>query len=309
MLSPTLRTLLSLVLISISLLFNPCHASESIFGDPDGSDNESTHTASAQASVARFVPDQPQYQPDTSADDATTIAGDLGSNGESDVANGTFTHTIAPEVTTPNKALPLTDVEEYVNVTNTQPEFAITDGMYRTLNIPESSTPYTKITLIRCVCFNSIDPASFQNNPELTHLIFTGSHLNFSGSEEKLGEECPNLVHIDLRGTADISIDKDTPITPERFAQLIHPDVLLRILSSQCNVSILNPKREGSCYTVDEMKAKFLQSVVELCSAQKSQEGISQRIMAVLSAGINEFDHTKLAGVGVRAAIKACTGI
>jgi hypothetical protein len=323
MLSTTLRKLLSLLLINVSLLFNPCHASDSNFGDPhDDSDAESSHTTSAGASVGRFVPDskpdasvirftldRPPSSHEVSADDAATIAGEINPAEGRDVANGTFTHTIIPIVTTPSKALLLADVDEYVNVTNTQPGFTINDGMFTTLIIPESITPYKMISLVRCVCFNSLDPSSFQNNLALTHIILTGSHLNFLGSEEKLGEGCPKLEHIDLRGTADLSIDKDTPITPERFAQLIHPDVLLRILSAQCNVSILNPEHEGTCYTVDEMKAKFLRSVVELRSAQKSQEGIYQRIMAVLAAGINEFDHTKLAGVGVRAAIKACTGI
>lgn len=329
-----LRILLSLVLISISLLFNPCQASNSIFGDPDNSYAGSSHTTSARASVtrlaggytrdedegseqsssnhasvARFVPDPPQYQPDTSADDAATVPADIDAS-----PNGTFAAP-SPDSAAPHKpaqleeASLLADVEEYVNVASTQPGFNINDGMFAILMIPESTTPYKKISLVRCVCFNPLNPSSFQNNPELTHIILTDSHLNLLGSEEKLGEGCPKLEHIDLRNTVDLSIDKDTPITPGRFAQLAHPDLLLRILSAQCKVSILNPEHEGTCYTVDEMKAKFLRSVVELRSAQKSQEGIYQRIMTVLAAGINEFDLKQLLGVSMRAAIKAGTGI
>lgn len=157
--------------------------------------------------------------------------------------------------------------------------------------------------------FYCIQPCKFSKQSRFTHLVLTDSHLNFSGSEEKIGEGCPNIVHIDLRGCSDLSVGNQAPITPERFAQLTHPDVLLRILSAQCQLLILNPERYEECYTVEEMKAKFLQSVVESRSVQKSQEGIYQRIMAILAAGISEFDPTKVAGFGIRAIIKAGTGI
>jgi hypothetical protein len=309
MLSIKLCTLISFSLVNVSLLFNQSHASDPFFGDSN--DSGTFSPPMSPVTKNRFSPDPKTsstqdsiYQScrlDLSVNDAATIADDA-------ITNDTFAMSY-PSLTTSLK--PTQSEDEgmgFVTVTNAKAEFMIKDTTFKTLIIPEPISPFKKIMIIQCTCYNSIDAASFQNNPELTHLILTGSYINWGGSEEKLGEGCP-LEYIDLKGTVDISIDKEAPITPERFAQLIHPDILLRILNAQCELFILNPTTVGMCYSVDEMREKFLRSLVERRSDLKSQEGIYQTLIGLLPDRVKDIDPSKVVGLGVRAAFTACTGI
>lgn len=302
MLSTLLRKFIGLILITVSVYINPCLASRTDLADQgNDSDAESNHTTSTP--IFGHETEAPFTSVPKSSSQELSANADV-------PRNDTFTAPSDSLAAPPQKPTQSdNDTMGFVTVATAKPAFKICDCMYKTLSIPEPTTPYTSIEIVRCMCFTAFNPASFQNNPDLTHLVLTDSHLNFSGSEEKIGEGCPNIVHIDLQGCSDLSVGNQAPITPERFAQLAHPDVLLRILSAQCQLLIKNPERSEECYTVEEMKAKFLQSVVEWRSVQKSQEGIYQRIMAILAAGISEFDPTKVAGFGVRAIIKAGTGI
>lgn len=318
MVSTTLRKLIRLTFILLSLSNSLCHASGFDFGTGD-SDSNSPPVTSTDATRMRFDSDSEYHSPANSTDGSyslytspegapPTVADDIDTVAESHSANDLLGK--SDGLVTQQKPIQQDDeTMGFVTVANTQPEFTISDATFRTLTIPQPISPFTHIVILGCTCFNPIDSASFQNNPVLTHLVLKNSHLNFAANEEKLGEGCSKLEHIDLRGTADRSIDKDNPITPERFAQLIHPDVLLRILNKKCTVLILNPAEEETCYTLDEMKPKFLQSVTELRSSQESQKSVYQQIIAILSKGIKEFDSANLAGFGVRAAIKAYTGM
>lgn len=189
--------------------------------------------------------------------------------------------------------------------------FHINGGMFDTLVIPHSTMPYTEITLSNCTCFNPFCSSSFQNNSVLTRIVLNNSYLNLRNFEEKLGEGCGNLSHIDLQKFSDVSVDGQTIITPERFAQLAHPDVLQRILSGKCELYISNEEREGECYSLDEMKDRFLSSVLHLRSLTKAKETVStyQAIIDTLSTGVSCLDPSALAGVGFRAAITAYTGM
>lgn len=307
MVSYTLRLL---ILLTFALSFNALNASEQHFDDGE-SDAGSDHAKSQ----ARF--EAPQNPRDDDAEDTPTEIGQ-GATPNATCAHKTGAENSPPEAlqtkpspykeVVPSEADGFISVEKQARIPAT---LQIKGGMFDTLSLPNSSMPYTEIMLLNCTCFGPLDPSQFQNNPELRILSLTGSQLNLRHFEEKLGEKCANLSQINLQGFTDVSAEGQTMITPERFAQLAHPDILQRILSGQCTLFISHPEGDNECYGIDEMKEKFLSSILQLRSLRKAEETVStyQRIVEMLKTGVGSIDPSALASSGVRAAINACTGI
>jgi hypothetical protein len=207
-----------------------------------------------------------------------------------------------------------TEDEEFVSVApqiNIPPKVSISGGMFSAFALPQSTMPYTSITLAGCICFSSLDPNTFQLNSALTRIILTNSQLNLRQFEENLGENCPNLSHIDLQGFIDVSVEGQPIITPERFAQIAHPCLLQRVLSENCKLYISHPKRSNECYLLEEMKERFLSSVLQLRSLTKAKETISmyQSVIDMLSTRVERKDLSALATAGIKAAFTAYTGM
>lgn len=186
----------------------------------------------------------------------------------------------------------------------------IVGGMFDTLTLPHSTMPYTEIELSHCTCFNPLDQSTFQNNPELSSITLRNSHLNLRNFVENLGEKCTSLIHIDLQGFVDVSATEQPIITPERLAQIAHPDLLQRILRGVCTVFISHPDRQTECYTLEEMKEPFLSSILHLRSLTKAKETLStyQRLIDMLTAGVSKLEPTQLAAAGGRVLLGVYTG-
>ncbi len=296
--------------------FNICTASQTLLDD-DQSSADCTPAETPTESRARFASHSDDEVDDTH--DGTA---------ESPPQNATFaaragtappsTASTHPEQTPPAAAAAAQsnaeDIEEYVNVPKQAkilPEFSIVGGMFDALVIPISTMPYTAITLSGCSCQALLDPSTFQNNLALVRINLNGSQLNFRDFEEKFGEGCLNLNCIDLMNTIDSSVVGYLIITPERFAQLAHPDILQRILHGHCSLSISHPAREGECYTVPEMQEKFLSSILQLRSLNKAKETLSAygKLIEMLRAGVEGIDPKALAAAGGRAVFKVYTGV
>lgn len=155
------------------------------------------------------------------------------------------------------------------------PTFRLVGGMFDTLTLPQSTMPFTEIELSYCTCFTPLDATQFHHNSEVVRIILSHSQFNLRHFEEKLGENCPKLTHIDLQGFVDVSVAEQPIITPERFAQIAHPDLLQRILCGNCNVLISNGDRPSESYSLEEMKERFLSSILQLRSLTKARETIS----------------------------------
>ena len=299
----------SSVCVMLMSFFHICTASESRLAESQDSEGDSTPRPSqARFAVEEEVPDADESHDGT----ATEVA-------QSALQNTTFAAGIIatsppPTPAKPNEADKASKEEEFISV---EPQalvpstLHINGGMFDALVIPNSTMPYTTITLSNCTCFNPLDPTTFQNNPALTRIVFSNSQLNFRQFEEKFGEGCGNLTYIDLQNFSDVSVEGQSIMTPERFAQIAHPCLLQRVLSEKCVVLISYPDRPTEYYKLDEMKERFLSSILQLRSLTKAKETISvyQSLVEMLTNGVSKLDPTQLAAAGVRAAITACTGI
>lgn len=291
------------VCVMLMSFFNVCTASETLLGDEADYSNRSSTNITPHESHARFA------QPSDGDDDDEAA--------ESTPQNATFATQVLPSAAATTGGADQAkedDTEEYVNVptqAKISPEFSIVGGMFDALVVPDSTMPYTVITLSGCICQALLAPSTFQNNSALVRINLSGSQLNFRDFEEKFGEGCLSLTHINLLGTIDGSVEGYPIITPERFAQLAHPDILQRILHGQCSLSISHPTREGGCYTVSEMKEKFLSSILQLRSLNKAKETLStyQSLINMLRSGIEGIDPRAVAAAGANVAFKVCTGL
>lgn len=197
------------------------------------------------------------------------------------------------------------DEKEFVSI-EAQKKVPVTihvnGGMFDQLAIPHSTMLYAEITLVNCSCFHPLDPSTFQNNSELTRVVFNGSNLNLRQFEEKFGEDCVNLTYIDLQRFVDVSVKEQPLMTPERFAQIAHPCLLQRILGGHCIVLISRPDipeecYKEECYKLEEMKEKFLSSVLQLRSLTKAKETLSiyQTLIDMISIGASKLGSAQLA--------------
>lgn len=296
------RSSVCFVLISF---FNICTASETLLDDTQPADG--TPPATPTESQARFAAASHSDDEDDEPHDGTATE-----TGQPRSANTTFAHKAGAE--NPHLAAVELEEQEFITVpthANVLSEISISGGMFDTLVIPNSTMPYTAITLSNCTCYNPLDPEIFQKNLVLVRIILNGSQLNFRDFEEKFGEGCSNLSHINLLNASDVSVDGYSIITPERFAELAHPDVLQRILCGRCEVFISHPTRERAPYTLEEMKEKFLSSILQLRSLAKAKETLStyQTVIEMLRTGVNKIDPTQLAAAGGRVLLGACTGL
>lgn len=319
------------VCVMLMSFFNVCTASDALLDDNQLA-ADGTPSGTPTESRARFASHSDEEDDaDAESNDGTV---------EPALQNATFATRIgtAPSTahTQAEKAPPLTaaaaqaqeeDTEEFVTVpvqAKISPEFSIVGGMYDALDIPNSTMPYTVLTLANCTCNNPLDPSTFQNNSALVHINLSGSQLNFRDFEEKFGAGCFSLNCIDLRNTVDSSVAGYPIITPERFAQLAHPDILQRILNGQCRLFISHPEREREgkeereekeelqrgCYTVSEMQPKILFSILQLRSLNKAKEPLSayQSLINMLRSGIEGIDPRAVAAASANVAFKVCTG-
>ncbi|QOL19619.1 hypothetical protein [Candidatus Bodocaedibacter vickermanii] len=293
------------VCVMLMSFFNVCTASETLLDEDQPA--EGTPSGTPAESRAMFAADTGDGDDDA---DAESNDGTV----EPALQSATVAIQAMPSAAGGAAAAVQPNEEEFVNVPEQAkilPEFSIVGGMYDALDIPNSTMPYTAITLANCTCNNPLDPSTFQNNSALVRINLSGSQLNFRYFEEKFGAGCLSLTHINLMGTIDGSVDGYPIITPERFAQLAHPDILQRILHGQCSLFISHPERVGGYYIVPEMQKKFLSSILQLRSLNKAKETLStyQSLINMLRSGIEGIDPRAVAAAGANVAFKVCTGL
>jgi hypothetical protein len=297
----------SSVCVMLMSFFHLCTASESHLAESEHSEGGSTPSQSR----ARFAASSSDDEIDESHDGtATEVA-------QSALQNNTFASRIIPTSPPPSTlkaAAKDQNEEEFISVSPqvlVPPTIHINGGMFEDLIIPRSTMWYTKITVSNCTCFNPLDPTTFQNNPALTHISLSSSQLNLRQFEEKFGEGCGNLTCIDLQDFSDVSVTEQPLMTPERFAQIAHPCLLQRVLSENCVVLISHPERPVEPYKLDEMKERFLSSILQLRSLTKAKETISayQSLIELLTNGVSKLDPTQLAAAGGRVLLSVYTGM
>lgn len=295
------------LLTSFILLSNFCFASEA---DLDSVQHTPRSPLTPQESQARFQAYAGLEDGDESNNDETpTVIGrQVFPNTTFAARPATFRSVEEPSKESEKEEDGFISVEKQTKI---KPTLKIVGGMFDTLTFPHSTMPYTEIVLSHCTCFNPLDPSTFQNNSELSKISLKNSQLNLRYFIENLGENCPSLTDIDLQGFVDLSATEQPIITPERFAQIVHPDLLQRILRGVCNVFISRPDRPVDCYTLEEMKEPFLSSILHLRSLAKAKETLStyQRLIDMLTTGASKLDPAQLAAAGGRVLLGVYTGI
>ncbi len=272
------------LLTSFILLSNFCFASEA---DLDSAQHTPISPSTPVESHARFHFDAALVDGDEPNNDETPTE-----IGRQALPNSTF----AARTTIVDEASKKSEKEEdgFISVekqAKIKPTLKIVGGMFDTITFPHSILPYTDIELSHCTCFNPLDPSAFKNNPVLSSIILRNSQLNLRYFIENLGENCPILIHIDLQGFVDLSATEQPIVTPERFAQIAHPDLLKRILSGVCTLYISHPDRQTEGYTLDEIKESFLFSIIQMRSLSKSKKTLStyQRLIDMLTTGAGKL--------------------
>lgn len=295
------------LLTRFMLLLNICFASEA---NLDSAQHIPSSPSTPAESHARFHADESLVDGDEPNNDETPteISRQVFPNATFGARTSTYTSVEELLKDSEKEEDGFISVEKQAKI---KPTLQIVGGMFDTITFPHSTMPFVEIELSNCTCFNPLDPSTFQNNSELSKIALTYSQLNLRYFEEKLGENCPTLLHIDLQGFVDVSVTEQPIITPERFAQIAHPDLLQRILRGVCKVFISRPDRPVECYTLEEMKEPFLSSILHLRSLTKAKETLStyQRLIDMLTTGASKLDPAQLAAAGGRVLLGVYTGI